>query len=72
MAAPRTVTTFQKNIAPGVSVCIDGVPASVHGPDKIYAFDFATAGRLEKLLALARVRMAGGETEIRFHFADEI
>jgi hypothetical protein len=72
MEAPRIVMTFQKNIAPGVSVRIDGVPASVHGPEHIRAFDFDTAGRLEHLLALARTRMAGGETEIRFNFADDV
>jgi hypothetical protein len=72
MAALRTVMTFQKKIAPGVSVRIDGVPASVHGRENIRAFDFATASRLEHLLAVARTRMAGGETEIHFDFADEI
>jgi hypothetical protein len=63
--------TFQKNIAPGVSVRIDGVPASVRGGTATFhAFDRATAYRLEDFLAAARQRMANGETEIRFEFSD--
>jgi hypothetical protein len=63
--------TFQKNIAPGVSVRIDGVPASIlGGEEKCHAFDTPTAYRLEHFLAAARRRMANGETEIRFDFSD--
>ena len=65
------VITFQKNIGPGVSVRIDGVPASVHGDkEKFHAFDRSTAYRLEHFLRAARERMANGETDICFEFSD--
>lgn len=71
MQRVRELITFQKNIAPGVSVRIDGVPASLRGDkEKVHAFDTPTAYRLERFLAAARKRMADGETEIRFEFSD--
>jgi hypothetical protein len=71
MENPRELITFQKNIAPGVSVRIDGVPASVHsGKVTTHAFDRPTVYRLEHFLAAARRRMANGETEIAFDFSD--
>ena len=71
MQNARELITFQKNIAPGVSVRIDGVPASVHGgKETLHAFDRPTVYRLEHFLAAARRRMANGETDIRFEFSD--
>jgi hypothetical protein len=71
MQNPRELITFQKNIAPGVSVRIDGVPASVRsGKVTFHAFDRPTVYRLEHFLAAARRRMANGETDIRFDFSD--
>ena len=71
MHREHELITFQKNIAPGVSVRIDGVPASeLSGAEKCYAFDTPTAYRLEHFLAAARRRMANGETDIRFDFSD--
>ena len=70
MQAIREFITFQKDIGPGVSVRIDGVPASIHGEKKIRAFDRPTAYRLEHFLLAARERMANGETDIRFDFSD--
>jgi len=70
MQTVRELITFQKNIGPGVSVRIDGVPASIHGEKKIRAFDRPTAYRLEHFLLAARERMANGETDIRFDFSD--
>ena len=71
MQNPRELITFQKNIAPGVSVRIDGVPASVRsGKVTFHAFDRPTVYRLEHFLAAACQRMANGETDIRFEFSD--
>ena len=71
MQRVHELITFQKNIAPGVSVRIDGVPASLRGDkEKVHAFDLPTAYRLEHFLAAARKRMADGETDIRFEFSD--
>jgi len=71
MQNPLELITFQKNLAPGVSVRIDGVPASVHsGKVTVHAFDRPTVYRLEHFLAAARRRMANGETDIRFEFSD--
>ncbi len=71
MHREHELITFQKNIAPGVSVRIDDVPASIlGGEEKCHAFDTPTAYRLEHFLALARRRMANGETDIRFEFSD--
>ena len=67
------LVTFQKSIAPGVSVAIDGVPAKIRGDrEKFRTYTFDTAYRLEHLLEVARQRMANGETEIRLHFGDEV
>jgi hypothetical protein len=71
MQRVHELITFQKNIAPGVSVRIDGVPASLRGDkEKVHAFDTPTAYRLEHFLKAARKRMADGETDIRFDFSD--
>ncbi len=71
MRREHELITFQKNIAPGVSVRIDGVPATVlGGNEKCHAFDTPTAYRLENFLAAARRRMANGEPEIQFEFSD--
>lgn len=66
----REVITFQKSIAPGVVVRIDGVPAFVFGEKRTRGFDCATAYRLEHFLRASRERMANGETDIRFEFSD--
>jgi hypothetical protein len=71
MQRVHELIAFQKSIGPGVSVRIDGVPASVRsGTVTFHAFDRATVYRLEHFLAAARRRMANGETEIRFEFSD--
>ncbi len=70
MQTVRELITFQKDIGPGVTVRIEGVPASIHGEKKIRAFDRPTMYRLEHLLLAARERMANGETDIRFDFSD--
>jgi hypothetical protein len=72
MHAPHVVIALQKKLAPGVSVRIAGVPATVHGDrDAVHAMDVDTASHVEQLLLAARRRMANGETDIRFDFADE-
>ena len=71
MPSVRELITFQKDIAPGVSVRINGVPAALRGDkEKFHTFDTPTAYRLEHFLAAARRRMANGETDIRFEFSD--
>jgi hypothetical protein len=66
----REIITFQKVIGPGVTVRIEGVPASIHGEKKIRAFDRPTMDRLYHFLLAARERMAHGDTDIRFDFSD--
>ena len=67
------LVTFQKNIGPGVSVAIDGVPAKIRGDrEKFRTYTFDTAYRLEHLLGVARQRMAHGETVIRLNYDDDV
>jgi hypothetical protein len=70
MQRVHETVTFQKDIGPGVSVRIDGVPATIFGEKRIRGFDRPTAYRLEHFLRAARERMANGETDIRFEFSD--
>jgi hypothetical protein len=66
----RETITFEKTIAPGVRVRIEGVPATIQGNARVRTFDPGTGYRLEHFLLAARERMAHGETEIRYDFSD--
>jgi hypothetical protein len=66
------IVTFEKDLAPGVRVLIDGVPAKVRSgsnPSRLY--DRKTAARLEELLSVAREMMREGEKKIQLQFDDE-
>jgi hypothetical protein len=67
------VVTFEKDLAPGVRVWIEHVPAIVRGTEnkEQRLFTRRTAARIETLLSLARHRMATGEKEIRLDFQDD-
>ena len=66
--------TFQKTLADGVTVHIRNIPGRIKaGGEHDYHKQFIkrqTARRLEHLLKVARIRMAGGETDIRLDYAD--
>ncbi len=66
--------TFEKDLAPGVHVRIENVPAIVRGTGvtRRHYLDRATGRRVELLLGLARQRMRTGETDIRMSYADEL
>jgi hypothetical protein len=73
MTREPAVVTFEKTIGPGVNVQITGIPAEVlrrDGYDDLELFDEETAGRVLGLLRLARTRMANGETDFHFDFAE--
>jgi len=66
------IVTFEKDLAPGVRVLIDGVPAKVRSganPGRLY--DRKTAARLEELLGVAREMMRDGEKRIRLQFDND-
>jgi hypothetical protein len=65
------IATFEKDLAPGVKVLIDGVPAKIRsGPNPERLYGRKTAARLEDLLHLARGLMCDGQNEIKLRFAD--
>ena len=66
------IVTFEKDLAPGVKVSIDGVPAKVRGgPNSERLFDRKTSARIEELLQAARKMMREGEHEIQLRFEAE-
>jgi hypothetical protein len=78
MTRPRSmlsdaIVTFEKDLAPGVKVSIDGVPAKVRsGPNPERLFDRKTSARIEELLHVAREMMREGEHEIQLRFEAEV
>jgi len=66
----RETVTVEKDLAPGVHVHIEGVPAVFRGSrtERRHYFTVKTAKRLEELLATARQLMLEGETDIRLAF----
>jgi hypothetical protein len=75
MTRRTAVVTFEKQLAPGISVHVTGMPAAIvtcPGKDDLTLFDKQTGFRLERLLAVARNRMANGETDIYVDFADDV
>jgi hypothetical protein len=68
--------TFEKKLAPGVSVRIGNIPGRVGaGGDHDRRKQFIkrqTAHRIERLMNLARRRMANGETDIRLDYSDDV
>ena len=69
------LTTYSKELAPGVRLTISNVPMIVNRgggrPDVRKYYTFATAEHLDHLRELARVRAAAGETTIRVDFGDD-
>jgi hypothetical protein len=66
--------TVERELAPGVHVRIEHVPATFRGAgiERQPYFDQETANRLGLLLRLARQRMQTGETDIRISYADQL
>lgn len=75
MTLEPAVVSFEKQLGPGVSVCVAGISAEIvraDGHDDLTLFDRPTNALLQKLLRHARTRMADGETDIRLNFADVV
>ena len=74
MSKEDALVTFEKTIGPGVWVHVTNIPAEIvrcEGEADLTLFDFDTSGRLQRLLRVARVRMADGETDIVLDFASD-
>jgi len=75
MTLENAVITVEKQIGPGVSVHITGVPVEIvraAGKDDLTLFDWDTSRRLWRMVRLARGRMAAGETQFQYDFTDAL
>ena len=74
MTLEEARVTFEKTLGPGIRVHVTNIPAEIvhsEGKEDLTLFDFATTGRLQHLLRVARGRMEAGESDITIDFASD-